>query len=93
MMRDNAIRARSKRKYKATTDSNHGLPVSDILLNRNFQPERPDLVWTGDITYTAIQEGWLYLAVIIDLFSRQVVGWAMGERMTRLLVIDILTMA
>ena len=93
MMRDNAIRARSKRKYKATTDSNHGLPVSDNLLNRNFQPERPDLVWTGDITYIATQEGWLYLAVVIDLFSRQVVGWAMGERMTRHLVIDALTMA
>src|SRR3954462_2176772 len=82
MMRDNAIRARSKRKYKATTDSNHGLPVSDNLLNRDFQPERPDLVWTGDITYIATQEGWLYLAVVIDLFSRQVVGWAMGKRMT-----------
>ena len=93
MMRDNAIRARSKRKYKATTDSNHGLPVSDNLLNRNFQPERPDLVWTGDITYIATQEGWLYLAVVIDLFSRQVVGWAMGKRMTRHLVIDALTMA
>jgi putative transposase len=93
MMRDNAIRARSKRKYKATTDSHHGLPVSDNLLNRNFQPERPDLVWTGDITYIATQEGWLYLAVVIDLFSRQVVGWAMGERMTRHLVIDALTMA
>jgi transposase InsO family protein len=93
MMHDNAIRARSKRKYKATTDSNHGLPVSDNLLNRNFQPERPDLVWTGDITYIATQEGWLYLAVVIDLFSRQVVGWAMGERMTRHLVIDALTMA
>ncbi len=93
MMRDNAIRARSKRKYKATTDSNHGLPVSDNLLNRNFQPERPDLVWTGDITYIATQEGWLYLAVVIDLFSRQVVGWAMSERMTRHRVIDALTMA
>jgi transposase InsO family protein len=93
MMRDNAIRARSKRKYKATTDSHHGLPVSDNLLNRNFQPERPDLVWTGDITYIATQDGWLYLAVVIDLFSRQVVGWAMGGRMTRHLVIDALTMA
>src|SRR3954447_15800751 len=58
-----------------------------------LQPERPDLVWTGDITYIATQEGWLYLAVVIDLFSRQVVGWAMGERMTRHLVIDALTMA
>lgn len=93
MMRDHAIRARSKRKYKATTDSNHGLPVSDNLLNRAFQPEQPDRVWTGDITYIATQEGWLYLAVVIDLFSRQVVGWAMSERMTRQLVIDALTMA
>ena len=62
-------------------------------MNRDFQPERPDLVWTGDITYIATQEGWLYLAVVIDLFSRQVVGWAMGKRMTRHLVIDALTMA
>jgi transposase InsO family protein len=93
MMRDNAIRARSKRKYKATTDRNHSLPVSDNLLNRAFQPEQPDRVWTGDITYLATQEGWLYLAVVIDLFSRQVVGWAMGERMTRQLVIDALAMA
>lgn len=93
MMRDHAIRARSKRKYKATTDSNHGLPVSGNLLNRAFQPEQPDRVWTSDITYIATQEGWLYLAVVIDLFSRQVVGWAMGERMTRQLVIDALTMA
>jgi len=93
MMRDHAIRARGKRKFKATTDSHHGLPVSDNLLNRAFQPEQPDRVWTGDITYIATQEGWLYLAVVIDLFSRQVVGWALGERMTRQLVIDALTMA
>lgn len=93
MMRDHAIRARGKRKFKATTDSNHGLPVSDNLLNRAFRPGRPDRVWTGDITYIATQEGWLYLAVVIDLFSRQVVGWALGERMTRQLVIDALTMA
>ncbi|PWC56806.1 integrase [Azospirillum sp. TSO22-1] len=93
MMREHAIRARGKRKFKATTHSNHGLPVSDNLLNRAFRPERPDRVWTGDITCIATQEGWLYLAVVIDLFSRQVVGWAMGERMTRQLVIDALTMA
>lgn len=93
MMRDHAIRARGKRKFKATTDSNHGLPVSDNLLNRAFRQDRPDRVWTGDITYLATQEGWLYLAVVIDLFSRQVVGWALGERMTRQLVIDALTMA
>lgn len=93
MMRDHAIRARGKRKFKATTDSNHGLPVSDNLLNRAFLQDRPDRVWTGDITYIATQEGWLYLAVVIDLFSRQVVGWALSERMTRQLVIDALTMA
>ncbi len=93
MMKDNEIRARSKRKYKATTNSNHGLPVCDNLLDRNFKQTQPNQVWTGDITYIATQEGWLYLAVVIDLFNRQVVGWAMGERMTRQLVIDALTMA
>jgi putative transposase len=93
MMRDNAIRARSKRKYQATTDSHHGWPVLDNGLNRDFQPERPDLVWTGDLTYIATPEGWLYLAVVIDLFSRQVVGWARGKRMTRHRVMDALTMA
>jgi transposase InsO family protein len=93
MMKENAIRARSKRKFKATTDSNHGLPVSENLLNRNFKPERPDIVWTGDITYIPTQEGWLYLAVVIDAYSRQLIGWAMSERMTRQLVIDAMTMA
>ncbi|MGF7176116.1 IS3 family transposase [Azospirillum doebereinerae] len=93
MMRDHAIRARGQRKFKATTDSTHSLPVSDNPLNRAFRPEQPDRVWTGDITYIATQEGWLYLAVVIDLFSRQVVGWALGERMTRQLVIDALAMA
>ena len=93
MIKSNAIMARGKRKYKATTNSNHGLPVSDNLLNRNFYPKQPDRVWTGDITYIPTDEGWLYQAVVIDLFSRQVVGWAMGERMTRSLVIDALTMA
>ncbi|CAO3438438.1 Transposase [Azospirillum doebereinerae] len=93
MMRDHAIRARGKMRFKATTDSTHGLPVSDNLLNRAFRPDQPDRVWTGDITYIATQDGWLYLAVVIDLFSRQVVGWALGERMTRQLVIDALTMA
>ena len=92
-MKDNDLRARAKRKFKATTDSNHNLPVCENLLNRNFKPERPDTVWTGDITYIPTNEGWLYLAVVIDAFSRQLIGWAMGERMTRQLVIDALTMA
>lgn len=93
MMKENAIRARAKRKFKATTDSGHNLPVCENLLNRNFKPGRPDTVWTGDITYIPTNEGWVYLAVVIDAFSRQLVGWATGERMTRQLVIDALTMA
>jgi transposase InsO family protein len=93
MMKDNAIRARAKRKFKATTDGNHNLPVCENLLNRNFKPSLPDTVWTGDITYIPTNEGRLYLAVVIDAFSRQLIGWAMGERMTRKLVIDALTMA
>lgn len=92
-MQDNDIQARGKKRYKATTDSNHGMPASENLLNRNFKPERPNQVWIGDITYIYTREGWLYLAVVIDLFSRQVVGWSLGERMTRHLVIDALTMA
>ena len=92
-MKQNDIRARAKKKFKATTDSKHNLPVSSNLLNRNFSCEAPNLVWTGDITYIETLEGWLYLAVVIDLFSRQVVGWAMGERINRQLVIDALTMA
>ena len=92
-MKQHNIRARAKKKYKATTDSKHNLPVSSNLLDRNFSCEAPNLVWTGDITYIETMEGWLYLAVVIDLFSRQVVGWAMGERINRQLVIDALTMA
>ena len=93
MMRDHAIRARSKKKYKATTDSGHGLPVSENLRERDFAVDQPNRVWTGDITNISTDEGWLYLAVVIDLFSRQVVGWFLGNRITRTLVIDALTMA
>jgi transposase InsO family protein len=87
------IKARGKRKFKATTDSNHKLPVAENLLNREFNPPAPDSVWASDITYVATDEGWLYLAVIIDLFSRQVVGWSMKPHMKRDLVIDALHMA
>ena len=76
-----------------TTNSSHGLPVSPNLLERRFTVEAPNRVWAGDITYVWTEEGWLYLTVIIDLFSRQVVGFAMSERMTRRLVIDALRMA
>lgn len=93
LMREDGLRAKTKRRFKATTDSKHNLPVAPNLLNRDFSPEEPNQVYAGDITYIWTTEGWLYLAVVIDLFSRSVVGWAMDKRMTRQLVMDALTMA
>ncbi|MBL8352183.1 MAG: IS3 family transposase [Burkholderiaceae bacterium] len=93
LMKLHGIKARGKRKFKATTDSNHGLPVAENLLNREFTPAAPDRVWTSDITYVATEEGWLYLAVVINLFSRQVVGWSMKPHMRTELVLDALRMA
>jgi transposase InsO family protein len=86
LMRDNAIVAKTKRKYKATTNSKHNLPVAPNLLNQRFSATGPNKVWVSDITYIPTLEGWLYLAVIIDVFSRQVVGWAMSKRQTTDLV-------
>ncbi|QOK83753.1 IS3 family transposase [Ralstonia solanacearum] len=93
LMAQHGIRARHKRKYIATTNSKHGLPVAPNLLERNFTATAPNLVWTTDITYVPTAEGWLYLAVIIDLFRRQVVGWSMRPHMKAELVTDALRMA
>ena len=93
LMAQHGIRARHKRKYIATTNSNHNLPVAPNLLERNFTASAPNQVWTSDITYLATAEGWVYLAVIIDLFSRQVVGWSMQPHMKAELVTDALRMA
>jgi len=93
LMQLHGIQARAKRKYKATTDSKHNLPVAPELLQRNFNPLAPDRAWSSDITYIATAEGWLYLAVMIDLFSRQVVGWSMKPHMRAELVLDALHMA
>jgi putative transposase len=93
IMRDNGIRARHKRRYKATTDSKHNLPVAENLLDRNFSPDAPNQAWGADLTYIWTDEGWLYLAVVIDLFNREVVGWSIKPRMTADIVIDALTMA
>jgi transposase InsO family protein len=87
------IKAKAKKKYKATTDSKHNLPVAPNLLGRRFAVDVPNRLWTSDITYIATDEGWLYLAAVIDLFSRQVVGWSMQPRMKKELVIDALRMA
>ena len=93
LMKQHDIKARGKRKFKATTDSNHSLPVAPNLLERNFTPTAPNTVWTSDITYIATDEGWLYLAVILDLFNREVVGWSMRPHMRQELVVDALHMA
>ncbi len=93
LMREDGLRAKTKRRFKATTNSEHNLPVAPNLLDRNFSPEAPNQVYAGDITYIWTAEGWLYLAVVIDLFSRSVVGWAMNKQMTRQLVMNALTMA
>lgn len=85
--------AKAARKFKATTNSKHNLPVFDNLLQQDFSATAPNQKWAGDITYLWTDEGWLYLAVIIDLFSRQVVGWSMAERITADLVCDALKMA
>ena len=93
LMREDGLRAKTTRRFKATTNSEHNLPVAPNLLDRNFSPEAPNQVYAGDITYIWTTEGWLYLAVVIDLFSRSVVGWAMNKQMTRQLVMNALTMA
>ena len=93
LMQLHGIRAKGRRRFKVTTDSGHDLPISPNLLDRQFNVAEPDRVWVGDITYIATGEGWLFLAVVIDLFSRQVVGWSLRPDMTRSIVIDALRMA
>jgi len=93
LMKEAGIQARYKKKFKITTNSNHNKPVFENLLNRQFCVDQPDRVYASDITYIWTQEGWLYLDVVIDLYSRKVVGWSMGTRMTAQLVCDALTMA
>jgi len=93
LMRENDIRARHKRRFKATTDSKHALPVAGNLLDRNFMPGAPNQVWTADMTYIWTDEGWLYLAIVLDLFNREIVGWSLKSRMTADIVTDALTMA
>ena len=87
------LACKTKRKFKATTESKHDKPISPNLLDREFNVSQPDQVYVGDITYIHTQEGWLYLAVVIDLYSRLVVGWSMAEHMRAKLVNDALLMA
>jgi putative transposase len=93
IMREAGIAAKTKRTFRQTTDSNHGLPVAENVLDRDFAPAGPNESWCADITSIPTREGWLYLAVVEDLFSRMVVGWSMDATMTSRLVVDALGMA
>lgn len=90
LMRDKGLRARSRRRYRVTTDSKHDRPTPPNLLDRKFVVEAPNRVWASDITYFWTNEGWTYLAVVIDLFSRKVVGWALADHMRAELVLTAL---
>ena len=87
-MRKHGIRSKLKRKFKATTDSNHKLPIVPNLLMQDFTAYRPNQIWMSDITYVATREGWLYVCAIIDLFSKKIVAWTASSRMTQDLVIS-----
>ena len=93
IMKDLNLKVKMKRRYKNTTDSNHNLPIAPNILNRDFYASNPDEKYVGDITYIQTGEGWLYLATVIDLYSRKVVGWSMADNMKVSLVNDALNMA
>ena len=93
LMRRNGIAVVRTRKHKVTTDSNHSFNIAPNLLNRNFTADRPNQKWVVDISYVWTREGWLYLAVVLDLYSRRVIGWAVSNRMKRDLAIRALNMA
>lgn len=93
LKRKAGIMAKARRRFKVTTDSKHDLPIKNNLLNRNFKVAAPDTHWAVDITYIPTKEGWLYLAVVMDLFSRKVIGWSMNGHMKTELVKSALLMA
>lgn len=93
LMQGHGIRAKGRRKFVVTTDSKHRLPVAPDLVQRRFEPPAPNQLWSGDITYLPTDEGWLYLAAVLDLHSRQVVGWSLQPHMQTNLVNDALLMA
>ena len=96
LMRAEELRGKQRRRFRVTTQSDHDKPVAENLLDRHFAPaeiEEPNRAWAGDITYIWTSEGWLYLAVVLDLFSRRVIGWSMSHRLETRLVLDALQMA
>ena len=93
LMSENGMKARQKTRFKKTTDSNHGGPVAPNILDQNFATDAPNEKWGVDISYVWTAEGWLYLAIVLDLFSRRIVGWAMSDRMKRSLALSALQRA
>jgi putative transposase len=93
LMRENGLKARQKRRFKRTTDSHHAFPVAPNLLDQDFSAGRPNQKWNADISYVWTSEGWLYLAVVLDLFARRVVGWAVSDRLHQELALEALRKA
>jgi transposase InsO family protein len=93
LMREHGLNARQKRRFKRTTDSHHAFPIAPNLIDQDFSAERPNQKWAADISYVWTREGWLYLAVILDLFSRRVVGWAARDRRHKELALEALDKA
>jgi transposase InsO family protein len=93
LMRDLGLKAKVRRRFKVTTESRHSFPVAPNILERRFDVRQPNKVWTADISYVWTLEGWLYLAVVMDLFSRQIVGWALDKRIKKQLTLNALAMA
>lgn len=93
IMKENGINSKRKPKWKQTTNSKHDLPIAPNLLNQNFNIDSPNTVWVGDITYNWTEEGWLYTAIVKDLCTKDVVGYAMGDRITKELAIKAMNMA
>jgi putative transposase len=93
LMRENGLKARQKRRFKRTTDSHHGFPVAPNLLEQDFSAPRPNQKWNADISYVWTREGWLYLAIVLDLFARRVVGWAVSDRLHKELALEALRKA
>ena len=93
LMRENGLKARQKRRFKRTTDSHHAFPIAPNLLEQDFSAERPNQKWNADISYVWTSEGWLYLAVVLDLFARRVVGWAVSDRLHKELALEALRKA
>lgn len=93
LMNNNNLKAKAAKRFKVTTDSQHSKPVVQNVLSQNFKPQAPNKAWCADITYIPTQEGWLYLATVIDLYSRMIIGWSMSKSLKTRLVEDALTMA